>query len=141
MISKLWLHENPLWWMWWVNRFVCNPYLSSCIEHEFWNEKCSNLKVLSDYLQHHTNWTPTVIIWDFNLSPWSYYYKQFTKHLKLLNALSYQSPSYTRSLLQQWIFRSHIDQLFISPEIKVSPVKIKNLSGSDHRSFSFSVGL
>ena len=98
-------------------------------------------KVLSDYLQHHTNWTPTVIIWDFNLSPWSYYYKQFTKHLKLLNALSYQSPSYTRSLLQQWIFRSHIDQLFISPEIKVSPVKIENLSGSDHRSFSFSVGL
>jgi endonuclease/exonuclease/phosphatase (EEP) superfamily protein YafD len=98
-------------------------------------------KLLSDYLQHHTNWTPTVIIWDFNLSPWSYYYKQFTKHLKLLNALSYQSPSYTRSLLQQWIFRSHIDQLFISPEIKVSPVKIENLSGSDHRSFSFSVGL
>ena len=98
-------------------------------------------KVLSDYLQHHTNWTPTVIIWDFNLSPWSYYYKQFTKHLKLLNALSYQSPSYTRSLLQQWIFRSHIDQLFISPEIKVSPVKIEDILGSDHRSFSFSVGL
>lgn len=98
-------------------------------------------KLLSDYLQHHTIWTPTVIVWDFNLSPRSYFYKQFTKHLNLLNALSYQSPSYTRSLLQQWIFRSHIDQLFVSPEIKVSPVKIENLSGSDHRSFSFSVGL
>jgi endonuclease/exonuclease/phosphatase (EEP) superfamily protein YafD len=94
-------------------------------------------KLLSDFLKHHKNWIPTMIIWDFNLSPWSYYYKQFTKHLNMLNALSYQSPNYTRSLLQQWIFRSHIDQLFISPEIRISPIKIKNLSWSDHRSFIF----
>ncbi len=95
-------------------------------------------KLLSDFLKYHTNWTPTMIIWDFNLSPWSHYYKQFTKHLKMLNALSYQAPNYTRSLLEQWIFRSHIDQLFISPEIKISPIKIENLSWSDHRSFTFS---
>jgi endonuclease/exonuclease/phosphatase (EEP) superfamily protein YafD len=94
-------------------------------------------KLLSDFLKHHKNWIPTMIIWDFNLSPWSYYYKQFTKHLNMLNALSYQSPNYTRSLLQQWIFRSHIDQLFISPEIRISPIRIKNLSWSDHRSFIF----
>ena len=94
-------------------------------------------KLLSDFLKHHKDWTPTMIIWDFNLSPWSYYYKQFTKHIKMLNALSYQSPNYTRSLFQQWIFRSHIDQLFISPEIKISTVTIENLSWSDHRSFTF----
>jgi len=94
-------------------------------------------KLLSDFLKYHISWTPTMIIWDFNLSPWSHYYKQFTKHLKMLNAISYQAPNYTRSLLEQWIFRSHIDQLFISPEIKISPVKIENLSWSDHRSFTF----
>ena len=94
-------------------------------------------RLLSDFLKNHTDWTPTIIIWDFNLSPRSYYYKQFTKHLNMLNALSFQSPSYTRSLLQQWIFRSHIDQLFISPEIKISEIKIENLTWSDHRSFTF----
>ncbi len=94
-------------------------------------------KLLSDFLKHHTNWTPAMIIWDFNLSPWSYYYKQFTKHINMLNALSLQTPNYTRSLHEQWIFRSHIDQLFISPEIKVSQINIENLTGSDHRSFTF----
>lgn len=94
-------------------------------------------KLLSDFLKYHKSWTPTMIIWDFNLSPWSYYYKQFTKHINMLNALSFQSPNYTRSLYQQWVFRSHIDQLFISPEIKISPITIENLSWSDHRSFTF----
>ena len=94
-------------------------------------------KLLSDFLKNQIDWNPTIIIWDFNLSPRSYYYKQFTKHLKMLNALSYQSPNYTRSLLQQWIFRSHIDQLFISPEVNISIVKIENLTWSDHRSFLF----
>ncbi len=102
---------------------------------EMRNIQIGNL--LSDLLKYKKNWTPTIIIWDFNLSPWSYYYKQFTKHLDMQNALSYQSPNYTWSLHWQWIFRSHIDQLFISPEIKISPVKIENLSWSDHRSFIF----
>ena len=94
-------------------------------------------KLLSEFIKHNKSWTPTIIIWDFNLSPWSHYYKQLNKHRNMLNALSYQSPSYTRSLLQQWIFRSHIDQLFISPEIKISEVKIEDLLWSDHRSFTF----
>ena len=80
---------------------------------------------------------PTVVVWDFNLSPRSYYYKQLIKNRDLKNALSFQNPNYTRSLLQQWIFRSHIDQLFTSSEIKISEVKIENLKWSDHRSFSF----
>ncbi len=94
-------------------------------------------KLLSDFIKEHKNWTPTMIIWDFNLSPWSHYYKQLTKHRNMLNALSFQAPSYTRSLFQHKIFRSHIDQLFISPEMKISPIIIENLTWSDHRSFSF----
>ena len=87
------------------------------------------------------NSNPIVVIWDFNLSPRSYYYKKLIKNWNLENALSFQNPNYTRSLLQQWIFRSHIDQLFISKNIKISPVIIENLSWSDHRSFSFSFGV
>ena len=95
-------------------------------------------KLKSDFIKQQNVWTPTMIIWDFNLSPWSYYYKQLVKNRNMKNSLSFQSPNYTRSLLQQWIFRSHIDQLFISPEIKISNIKIENLSWSDHRSFTFS---
>ena len=80
---------------------------------------------------------PTVVVWDFNLSPRSYYYKQLIKNRNLKNVLSFQNPNYTRSLLQQWIFRSHIDQLFTSSEIKISEITIENLKWSDHRSFSF----
>lgn len=91
----------------------------------------------SDFLLKGKSWIPTMVIWDFNLSPRSYYYKKLIKNRNLLNALSFQSPSYTRSLFQKWIFRSHIDQLFISPEIKISKIKIEDLSWSDHRSFTF----
>ena len=94
----------------------------------------------SDFKQSNPE-NPTSVIWDFNLSPWSYYYKKLVKNWNLKNALSYQSPNYTRSLLQQWIFRSHIDQLFISPKIQVSKVKIENLTWSDHRWFTFSIGI
>ena len=94
-------------------------------------------KLLSDFLKQQNTGTPTMIIWDFNLSPWSYYYKQLTRHRNMLNALSYQFPNYTRSLHKKLIFRSHIDQLFISPEIKVSEVNIEKLIWSDHRSFTF----
>ena len=92
-----------------------------------------------DFKQNGNSWTPTIVIWDFNLSPWSYYYKELVKNRNLKNALSYQNPNYTRSLLQQWIFRSHIDQLFISPKVQISEIKIENLTWSDHRSFSFSL--
>ena len=93
-----------------------------------------------DFKQNNKS-NPVVVLWDFNLSPRSYYYKKLIKNRNLKNALSFQSPNYTRSLLQQWIFRSHIDQLFISSDIKISPIIIENLSWSDHRSFSFSLGI
>jgi len=122
----------------WVNLYVIHTAAPVSLKNfEMRNNQIG--KLLSDFLKHHKEWEPTMIIWDFNLSPWSHYYKQLTKHRNMLNALSFQSPSYTRSLYQQWIFRSHIDQLFISPEIKISTVKIENLSWSDHRSFTFNL--
>lgn len=94
-----------------------------------------------DFQQYSNSWNHTIVIWDFNLSPRSYYYKKLVKNRDLLNALSFQSPNYTRSLFQQWIFRSHIDQLFISPRIKISEIKIEDLTWSDHRSFTFDLGM
>ena len=124
----------------WVDLYVIHTAAPVSISNfEMRNNQIAKLK--SDFTREQKLWTPTMIIWDFNLSPWSYYYKKLTKNRNMLNALSFQSPSYTRSLLQQWIFRSHIDQLFISPEVKISPIKIENLKWSDHRSFIFSFGI
>lgn len=94
-------------------------------------------KVWIDLTQNSKMWDSMVVIWDFNLSPRSYYYKQLTKDWNLLNVLSFQSPNYTRSLWDQKIFRSHIDQIFISPEVKISEINIEDLTWSDHRSFTF----
>lgn len=96
-------------------------------------------KVWIDLTQNSKMWDSIVVIWDFNLSPRSYYYKLLTKDWNLLNALSFQSPNYTRSLWNQKIFRSHIDQVFVSPEVKISEINIKDLTWSDHRSFIFNV--
>ncbi len=120
----------------WIDLYVIHTS-APVSQKNFEMRNAQIVKLLSDLLKHHIDWAPLMIIGDFNLSPWSYYYKQFIKHLNVLNALSFQFPNYTRSLLQQWIFRSHIDQLFISPEIKVSEINIQNLTWSDHRSFSF----
>ena len=120
----------------WVDFYVIHTAApASLINFDMRNAQLFKFK--SDFTRDQNLWTPTMIIGDFNLSPWSYYYKQLTKNRNMLNALSFQSPNYTWSLLQQWIFRSHIDQLFISPEIKISEIRIEDLVWSDHRSFTF----
>jgi len=120
----------------WVDLYVIHTAAPVSLKNfEMRNSQLNKLK--SDLTKNQVPSKPTIIIWDFNLSPRSYYYKQFTNNLDMLNALSFQSPNYTRSLRQQWIFRSHIDQLFISKKIKVSNISIENLKWSDHRSFTF----
>lgn len=120
----------------WVDLYVIHTAAPVSLKNfEMRNSQLNKLK--SDLSKNQVPSKPTIIIWDFNLSPRSYYYKQFTNNLDMLNALSFQSPNYTRSLRQQWIFRSHIDQLFISKKIKVSNISIENLEWSDHRSFTF----
>jgi len=120
----------------WVDLYVIHT--AAPVSPENYNMRNNQIwRLLSNFIKYHTSWTPTMIIWDFNLSPWSYYYKQLNKHRDMLNALSFQSPNHTRSLFEHWIFRSHIDQLFISPEIRISNIDIENLTWSDHRSFTF----
>ena len=120
----------------WMDLYVIHT--SAPVSHKNFDMRNNQIaKLKSDFIREQNIGNPTIIIWDFNLSPWSYYYKQLTKNWNMLNAISFQTPDYTRSLHEKWIFRSHIDQLFISPEIKISEVNIENLTWSDHRSFTF----
>lgn len=119
----------------WIDLYVIHTAAPvSTKNFEMRNTQINRLK--SDFTKNNSNnWA--IIIWDFNLSPWSYYYKQLTDDRDMLNALSYQSQNYTRSLFKHKIFRSHIDQFFISPWVKISEVNIEDLKWSDHRSFTF----
>ena len=120
----------------WVDLYVIHTSAPVSINNfEMRNGQIDKLK--SDFSREQNIWTPTMIIGDFNLSPWSHYYKKLTSNWNMKNALSFQSQNYTRSLHGNWIFRSHIDQLFISPEIRLSEINIENLTWSDHRSFTF----
>ena len=119
----------------WIDLYVIHTSAPVSLKNfKMRNTQISKLK--SDFLLNNLN-NKTIVIWDFNLSPWSYYYKQLTSDRNMLNGLRYQSPTYTWSLFKHKIFRSHIDQLFISPWIKISEVNIEDLEWSDHRSFSF----
>lgn len=129
-------------------QFECKNNFDLYVIHTAAPVSIENFKMRNNQLEQlwldfkeNNNSNPIIVIWDFNLSPRSYYYKKLIKNRDLENALRYQNPNYTRSLLQQWIFRSHIDQLFISKDIIISPVIIENLSWSDHRSLSFSFGI
>ena len=160
VFSKLPIENATTTWIEWKGS---RKYSYMQIECEDWEWKCENdfdlyvihtaapvsvenfemrnkqIKQLwDDFLSKWNTKIPIIVIWDFNLSPRSYYYKKLTKNRNLKNALSFQSPNYTRSLFKQRIFCSHIDQLFISPEIQTSEIKIEELPWSDHRSFSFS---
>ena len=124
----------------WLDLYVVHT--AAPVSFENFKMRNSQLSMVStDFKKVYTKWQPTIIVGDFNLSPWSYYYKDLTKDWNMLNALSFQTPSYTWSLNRHRIIRSHIDQLFISPDIKISPIRIENLTWSDHRSFTFNVSI
>jgi endonuclease/exonuclease/phosphatase family metal-dependent hydrolase len=84
---------------------------------------------------------PVILVGDFNLSPWSAFYKPFEENFegKLANAFRENTPIYTRSLWEQKVIRSHIDQLFVSPDVLVGDLEVEDLPGSDHRAIIFDV--
>ena len=77
-----------------------------------------------------------LVIWDFNLSPWSYYYtdlenglvwmKNMTKNFDRLFTWSYRSL---------WILYSHIDHIFINEDANVDDIIQVKTPWSDHKWF------
>ena len=103
-----------------------------------------------------------IMIGDFNISPWSNYYKDFARSLsgELQNSTRNFPFLFTWSLsemlnvhhdfefLPLWLrtvtgklplLRSHIDHLFISPNVNIQNLKSIQIPGSDHRGFVFDI--
>lgn len=80
-----------------------------------------------------------IVIWDFNTSPWSYFYWNFA------HWFSWEFINITRSfpILFTWtnlslpIFWAHIDHVFVNKLVNIKNLHLVDLPGSDHRWFTF----
>jgi endonuclease/exonuclease/phosphatase (EEP) superfamily protein YafD len=82
-----------------------------------------------------------VMVGDFNLTPWSAFYQSFEEGFegKMANEFRTMAPKMTRSLWGQEVVNAHIDQLFVSPEVRIGDFEVADLPGSDHNAIIFNV--
>ncbi len=94
-------------------------------------------QLLDDFSIHQQNRNGNdrvMIIWDFNLSPRSYYYKNLEKNLLWVNDLTKRfTVLTTRSYKKSQIIASHIDHVFVDNNSKIDDLHVMNTNGSDHR--------
>lgn len=85
--------------------------------------------------KHRDNHDNVMVVGDFNISPWSAFYKKFQNWLwsGFIN-LSKKSPIlFSRYLFELPIFWSHIDHVWVNFDIKSSYLKSVKVNWSDHR--------
>ena len=84
---------------------------------------------------------PVVMVGDFNISPWSAFYKPFEEGLagKLRNVARDYKPFFTWSLWAQEILTAHIDHVFVSDDVRIGDFYVEDLPGSDHHAIIFDV--
>lgn len=123
----------------------------------FLNRNAQLMRIANDFQQQHWYLNQTsapkqekiIMLGDFNVSPWSKFYKAFEQKLdgKLINS--------TRAfpMFMSWdlaklldiadiatlpsLLKSHIDHSFVSPWLKVSQLRPVQFSGSDHTGLVF----
>jgi endonuclease/exonuclease/phosphatase (EEP) superfamily protein YafD len=80
-----------------------------------------------------------VIAWDFNVSPWSWYYQNLEKEL----ALSFWNISRSSWMITTWrhlplsFIQTHIDHIWLWKKLHFSHLQQINIKNSDHRWFYF----
>jgi endonuclease/exonuclease/phosphatase (EEP) superfamily protein YafD len=81
------------------------------------------------------------MVGDFNVSPWSVFYKQFALAFgdRLQNVAKGLLPTYTWSLWDKNVLVSHIDHVFSSASIGFSEFMVGDLNGSDHNPIIFDI--
>ncbi|WP_235595971.1 endonuclease/exonuclease/phosphatase family protein [Mastigocoleus testarum] len=107
------------------------------------NRRNLQLAALSDYIQKVK--IPVILAGDFNLTPWSPYYKMFIRKTNLHNtrlgfgilptwirATSYLKYPKWLVFIMEHFLSIPIDHCFISNEIKVTGIHVGNNANSDH---------
>ncbi len=115
-------------------------HVSSPITYRFFEMRNNQFDILyQDFLKHNTKRTQedkVMIIWDFNVSPWSIYYKDLEeKFLWFKNMTRNFTISFTWRVKILPLITSHIDHIFINHDANVSDVVRLKTPNSDHRWF------
>lgn len=115
-----------------INTYVLHS--SAPISYKYWEDRNLQLEELVYDVNANTT-GDTIIAGDFNTTPWSNYYEQFTNSLdnSYVNVSKFKGPNFTWSLGRFGFLQSHIDHFFITEDLGVKSMEIKNFPGSDHK--------
>jgi endonuclease/exonuclease/phosphatase (EEP) superfamily protein YafD len=120
-----------------------NVYLvhtSAPVSKEYFHARNKQIDFLSNSIDTDYN---SIVIGDFNLSPWSKYYKKLDSYLSsFLNITRFASTNKTwEDIRSKGIIFSHIDHAWISQNFKLSDIEVSKLDGSDHSMVYFELNL
>jgi len=73
-----------------------------------------------------------IVVGDFNVSPWSYYYKRFVNEIGLKNVDSVWNILFTWRLFILPIFWSNIDHVLVDDLSEIVHLEQFGIRGSDH---------
>ncbi|MBD3362667.1 hypothetical protein GF362_03025 [Candidatus Dojkabacteria bacterium] len=104
------------------------------INKDYFHKRNEQLKIIANEIRNEET-ENIIIMGDFNLSPWSYYYQKFCKEIGVqFNNISRISGfGYTWNHREKEYLRTHIDHFFVSKNIETSNFEIMDFPGSDHR--------
>lgn len=124
--------------------YIYLVHTSSPDDHTHFVMRNSQLETLwNDIKKHeiHREMNNVIIIWDFNVSPRSYFYKNFEK--KYLSWFYNQTKKlpflFTWTFKQLPIFKSQIDQLRTTNSVKIINLNSIIILGSDHKWFTLEI--
>lgn len=141
------LSEQTNQWTWRYNyvkiKYQGNDYYlyiihtSSPITPSTFRNRNQQLNLLAKEFQTQKQQRPqkskVMMIWDFNITPRSYYYQEFSKKIELKNYLAKAPFEYTWSIQPFSFIWVLIDHFFISDTIKIEKIKTTQIQGSDHK--------
>lgn len=118
-------------------------HTSAPVSSENYIMRNNQLSILSKDFVNHTiarskDNSKVIMLWDFNLSPWSFYYKKFSSTIKDLENIS-SAFGFRNSWCLSYVpfVCSHIDHVFVGSWIDVSQFENVSIAGSDHQWYYF----
>jgi endonuclease/exonuclease/phosphatase family metal-dependent hydrolase len=124
--------------------YIYLVHMSSPVSHKSFLMRNSQIeKFFKDFDLHkdihRERQDKVIVIWDFNTSPWSVFYRNFARGFahEFVNITRLFPILFTRSLNNSWIFWSHIDHIFVDRFVSVSDLRLLDIVWSDHKWFSF----
>lgn len=99
-------------------------------------------KVITDMQVHNkqSSSSPTLLIGDFNVTPWSVFYQQFIQQLPQFTNITNRFPLlFTWRLYWFPLFQAHIDHVFTNKPAFINSLQQISVPGSDHKGYLFDI--